>query len=146
MLSREKDSSSRTTQWLCTWVNANRTILRVPSVIGKTISSPALVCESATNPPLLFLAISSSHLSWIIKVYASNNSFATVEDSKELHVFHAKVDALHAAPLLLLVDADAALPSVALLVCTGGASLISRSLDPWNTLNSEGVGLVRSGQ
>ena len=43
------------------------------------ISSRAL-CEPATNPPLPFLAISSSRLPWTIKVYASNNSFVTVED------------------------------------------------------------------
>ena len=44
---------------------------------------------------------------------------------------HEKVDALHAASesFLLLVDANAAPPSVVLLVCTGGASLISGSLE-----------------
>jgi len=48
-----------------------------------------------------------------------------VRDPKELRVSPEKVDALHAAAFLLLVDADAALPFVALLVCAGGASLIS---------------------
>ena len=38
------------------------------------------LCKPATNPALPFLTISSSRLPWIIKVYASNNSFATVED------------------------------------------------------------------
>jgi len=106
----------------------NRTILRMLSVIGKTISRRPL-CEPATKPPLLFFTISSSHLPWIIKVYALNNSFVTVEDPKKLRVFHEKVDALHAASFLLLVDAEAALPSVAMLVCTGGTSLISGSLE-----------------
>ena len=50
-----------------------------------------------------------------------------VRDPKELRVSPEKVDALHAAAFLLLVDADAALPVVALLVCTGGASLIGGS-------------------
>ena len=48
-----------------------------------------------------------------------------VGNPQELCVAHEKVDALHAAAFLLLVDADAALPSVALLVSTGGASLVS---------------------
>jgi len=90
--------------------SVNRTISRVLSVIGKIISSRAL-CELATNTPLPFLTI-SSHLTWIIRVYASNNSFVTVEDPKDLRVSHEKVDALHAPSFLLLVDADAALPSL----------------------------------
>jgi hypothetical protein len=106
--------------------SVNRTILRVLSVIGK-ISSRAL-CEPATNTPLPFLT-NSSHLTWIIRVYASTNSFVTVEDPKELRVSHEKVDALHAASFLLLVDADAALPSAVMLVCTGGTLLISGSLE-----------------
>ena len=89
--------------------SVNRTISRVLSVIGKIISSRAL-CEPATNTPLPFLTI-SSHLTWIIRVYASNNSFVTVEDPKELRVSHEKVDALHATSFLLVV-ADAALPSL----------------------------------
>ena len=44
-----------------------------------SISSRAL-CEPATNPPLPFITISSSHRPWFVKVYASNNSFVTVED------------------------------------------------------------------
>jgi len=48
-----------------------------------------------------------------------------VRDPEELGVAHEKIDALHAAAFLLLVDADAALPSIALLVCTGGTSLVS---------------------
>ena len=52
-----------------------------------------------------------------------------VRDPKELRVSHEKVDTFHAASLLLLVDAGAALPSIALLVCVGGASLISGSLE-----------------
>jgi hypothetical protein len=44
-----------------------------------SISSRAL-CEPATNPPLPFFTISSYRLPWTIKVYASNNSFVTVED------------------------------------------------------------------
>jgi hypothetical protein len=39
-----------------------------------------------------------------------------VEDPKELGVSHEKVDTLHAASFLLLVEVNAALPSVALLV------------------------------
>ena len=42
---------------------------------------------------------------------------------------HEKVDALHPATFLLLVDPNAALPSVALFICTGGASLVSGKLD-----------------
>jgi hypothetical protein len=52
-----------------------------------------------------------------------------VRDPKELRVAHEKVDALHAATFLILVDANAALPSVALLVCMGGASLVSGRLE-----------------
>jgi hypothetical protein len=48
-----------------------------------------------------------------------------VRDPKELCVFPEKVDMLHAAVFLLLVDVDTALSSVALLVCTDGASLES---------------------
>ena len=48
-----------------------------------------------------------------------------VRDPKELCVSPEKVDALHPAVFLLLVDANTALSSIALLVCTGGASLES---------------------
>jgi hypothetical protein len=45
------------------------------SVSSRTLREPA------TNPPLPFLSITSQHLPWSIKVYASsNNSFVTVED------------------------------------------------------------------
>jgi hypothetical protein len=36
--------------------------------------------EPATTPPLSFLTITSIHLPWIIKVYASNGSYVTLED------------------------------------------------------------------
>ena len=36
--------------------------------------------EQATTPPLSFLTISSIHLPWTIKVYASNGSYVTIED------------------------------------------------------------------
>ncbi|KAF8967254.1 hypothetical protein BDZ97DRAFT_1656512 [Flammula alnicola] len=36
--------------------------------------------EAATNPPLAYLSITSPHLPWVIKVYASNGSFVTLED------------------------------------------------------------------
>jgi hypothetical protein len=38
------------------------------------------LCKPATKPALPFLTIYSSRLPWIIQVYASNNSFVTVED------------------------------------------------------------------
>ena len=36
--------------------------------------------EPATTPPLSFLTITSIHLPWIIKVYASNGLYVTLED------------------------------------------------------------------
>ncbi|KAF8815082.1 hypothetical protein BYT27DRAFT_7227784 [Phlegmacium glaucopus] len=36
--------------------------------------------EPATTPPLPFLTITSIHLPWTIKVYASNGSYVTLED------------------------------------------------------------------
>jgi len=47
-----------------------------------------------------------------------------VGDPKELCVAHEEVYALHPAAFLFLVDADAALPPVAFLVCASGASLV----------------------
>ncbi|KIM36994.1 hypothetical protein M413DRAFT_77503, partial [Hebeloma cylindrosporum] len=44
----------------------------------RSISSRALR-EPATNPPLPFLTLLSSHLPWFIRVYPSNNSFVTVD-------------------------------------------------------------------
>ncbi|KAF8811420.1 hypothetical protein BYT27DRAFT_7208559 [Phlegmacium glaucopus] len=42
--------------------------------------SPRTFREPATTPPLPFLTITSIHLPWTIKVYASNGSYVTLED------------------------------------------------------------------
>ena len=42
--------------------------------------STRTLLEQATNPPLKFLTISSIHLPWTIKVYASNGSYVTLQD------------------------------------------------------------------
>ena len=42
--------------------------------------SPQTLREQATIPPLPFLSITSIHLPWTIKVYASNGLYVTIED------------------------------------------------------------------
>ena len=42
--------------------------------------STRTLLEQATNPPVKFLTISSLHLPWTIKVYASNGSYVTLQD------------------------------------------------------------------
>jgi len=58
-------------------------LMEHPSVImtrnNYSLSTPTLR-EQATTPPLPFLTITSIHLPWVIKVYASNGVYVTLED------------------------------------------------------------------